>query len=596
MRDDQLTQLLRQVDEPAYPDSVFADRLFDQLTREAARSRGRNTPLLLVAALVLASLVAVGAAVGSGVLHVPWVTVEVTPPPSGLAEATQSAAPSSRAPVVSVPDGTLPALTNITVVHGPIPLRDAPDTAASVVGTLEAGQQFQVYPLTALDIDGVPWYRVTTSSSDTSHWIQLDPRSGNVTVDPVACPSGDPSFRDLVAMTEWSRLACFGDREFTVQGIEVTGVRGTGPGTFTPTWLASPFAFRLALGPSSQAYLLVRAPDSVAVPPAPANLGNRYRIFQVTGHFDDATASTCRITGIPYGDNSSPPAEIDPANGVLYCREQFVATTFTFTGTAEPTAAPVASGEPTPVVEVPDGLLPPGSKATVMVDGLRIRNQPSTSAPVLATLAKGDSVTISHYITMPVPVIVEGVPWYAINLAFDPFTGWVAAEDGGTPFLALSEPATCEDLRPGPVTLQQLIAADSWHRLACLGDTPVTVTGVYVLACQGGTADPSTFGPHWLIDFCATQLLTPQEGAKNFPANALDTVTAPELGQSFEPFGTIARVTGHFDDPASTTCFMNFDGGTTTVASGAAALDCREQFVVTKIEVLGSMTLPPIGP
>jgi hypothetical protein len=365
MHDDQLTRLLRQIDEPADPDSAFADRLFNDLSKQVGRRRGSGTMLMLVAAVMLVALLAVGAAVGSGLIKVPWFTIEVSPAPSGVAVASESATPS-------------------------------------------------------------------------------------------------------------------------------------------------------------------------------------------------ATASA--------------------------------------TASATPAASPSPSPAPTPVLAVPDGLLPPGSTVTVMVDGLRVRQQPSTSAPVVTTLAKGDTITIFHSIIMPVPVIVEGVRWYSIEGASRTLEGWVAAEGGGTPFLALAEPTTCEDLRPGPVTLQQLIAADSWHRLACLGDMPVTVTGVYVLACQGGATDPSTFGPHWLIDFCATQLLTPQEGAKNFPgANALDTVTAPELGQAFKPFGTIARVTGHFDDPASTTCFMNFSfNATQPAAAGAAALDCQEQFVVTKIEVLGSMTLPPI--
>lgn len=360
MNDDQLTRLLRQIDEPASPDAAFADRLFERLSRETTRSRGIQPGLLLVAALMLIAALAVGIAVGSGLVKLPWFTVEATPAPSGLAMASDSPTPSATA---------------------------------------------------------------------------------------------------------------------------------------------------------------------------------------------SATAS----------------------------------------------ASPSPSPAPTPVVAVPDGLLPPGSKATVLVDGLRVRNQPSTSAPILATLNKGDNVTIAHYITMPVPVMVDGVPWYAVPITSNPYTGWVAGEEAGTPFLAMAEPTTCEDLRPGPVTLERLIAADSWHRLACLGDAPVTVTGVYVLACQGGAMDPSLFGPHWLIDWCATQLLTPQEGAKNFPgANALDTVAAQELGDAFQQFGTIARVTGHFDDPASTTCFMNFGGGPNNVATGAAALDCREQFVVTKIEVLGSVTLPPI--
>jgi hypothetical protein len=368
MRDDQLTRLLRSVDEPSSPDSVFADQLFEQLVRQAAHSRGRRTILLLVAALMLVMAMAVGVGVGSGLLKLPELVRNATPAPTVLAISTEEATPSAAA------------------------------TA-------------------------------------------------------------------------------------TVQ--------------------------------------------------------------------------------------------------------------------ATPSAAPTGSAEPTPIVPVPDGILPPGSTATVLVDGLRVRKEPSTTASVVDTLAKGDTVTVTHNIQVPLPVIVDGISWYGIESKTPPLAlaGWVAAADSGTAFLALDEPSTCEDLPPESITLQQLIDAGSWHRLACLGDTPVTVTGVYVTSCEGG-AGPAPFEPAWLtIDWCAAQVLTPEEGAKNFPNSALSTVTAPSLGGLTENPGTIARVTGHFDDTASATCVIdpNQSDSSQTVPRSAIVLLCREQFVVTKIEVLGSMTLPPPG-
>jgi hypothetical protein len=53
--------------------------------------------LLLVAALLLLSALAVGVAVGSGLLKVPWLVRNVTPAPSALPVVTNSAAPSSSA-------------------------------------------------------------------------------------------------------------------------------------------------------------------------------------------------------------------------------------------------------------------------------------------------------------------------------------------------------------------------------------------------------------------------------------------------------------------------------------------------------------------
>ncbi|MEP7040523.1 MAG: hypothetical protein ABI864_03005 [Chloroflexota bacterium] len=105
MNDDQLTRLLRQVDEPVSPDPVFADRLFEQLVRTTVRSRGARTGLPLVAALVLLGTIAAGLAVGSGVVKLPWLAVDVTPSLSGLPMAslgvTPSAQPSAPTPPIA---------------------------------------------------------------------------------------------------------------------------------------------------------------------------------------------------------------------------------------------------------------------------------------------------------------------------------------------------------------------------------------------------------------------------------------------------------------------------------------------------------------
>src|SRR5439155_9403288 len=101
MHEDQIRRLLRQVDEPASPDPAFADQLFERLTREAGGSRSSHLALLLVAAVMLVSVLALGAAIGSGLVKVPWFTVEVTPQPSALPVVTNSAAPSPSATFTS---------------------------------------------------------------------------------------------------------------------------------------------------------------------------------------------------------------------------------------------------------------------------------------------------------------------------------------------------------------------------------------------------------------------------------------------------------------------------------------------------------------
>jgi hypothetical protein len=111
MHDDQLTRLLRQIDEPADPDSAFADRLFNDLSKQVGRRRGSGTMMMLVAAVMLVALLAVGAAVGSGLIKVPWFTVEVSPAPSSVAIASESSTPSATAsatPTSSVAPSTAP--------------------------------------------------------------------------------------------------------------------------------------------------------------------------------------------------------------------------------------------------------------------------------------------------------------------------------------------------------------------------------------------------------------------------------------------------------------------------------------------------------
>jgi hypothetical protein len=362
MRDDQLTRLLRTLEEPATPDGAFADRLFDNLTQVAGRPRRSSVGLLLVAALVLVAMLSVGVAVGSGLLKVPWLAVTVSPAPSEVS-------PSPSGPITSL----------------------------------------------------------------------------------VESPSEGPT------------------------------------------------------------------PSVIALP----------------------------------------------------------------------------------VVSVPGGILPPGSQAIVAVDGLRIRSDPSTTATVRSTLALGATVLVVHSIEEPMPVIAEGTSWYMVQPVPGDITmsGWVSAGEGGTTYLTLSSPSTCQDLLAATVTLTQLIEAGSWHRLACLGNAQITITGVIDYRCQGGSRAGSTYEPAWLVDWCPTQTLTPAESVTQEIHDTLDMV-APPGGPAIQPRGTIVRVTGHFADASSAECVIENAYGYQpdwTVWEGAETLLCQEQFVITELEKTGFMELPPLG-
>ena len=283
--------------------------------------------------------------------------------------------------------------------------------------------------------------------------------------------------------------------------------------------------------------------------------------------------------------NVSPaPSEVSPAPTVPIT-----------TPLESPSEVPASSVVSMPVVTVPAGILPPGSQAIVAVDGLRLRSEPSTTATVRTTLAKGDTVTILHSIEAPLPVIAEGMSWYMVvpPSGVDQ-EGWVSAGEGGSQYLTLSSPSTCEDLQAATVTLAQLIQAGSWHRLACLGDTPVTISGVIDFHCQGG-ARSGIYQPAWLVDWCPTQTLTPAETVTQEFHDTLDMVAAPG-GPATQPRGTIVRVTGHFADAAAKDCVItpgHDDYGSDWVFwEGAVPLVCQEQFVITELEKTGFMELP----
>ena len=291
-------------------------------------------------------------------------------------------------------------------------------------------------------------------------------------------------------------------------------------------------------------------------------------------------------------------------------------------GTPEPTPSVSASVSPSaspaarlPVVTPPPGILPPGSRATVAVDGLNVREGPAATAKVVATLAKGDTVTVLHDIENPLPVIVSGVSWYEVwyevPAGAAQHLGWVAAGESGLAYLEPPTGETCDDLPGDGVTLAQVIEAGGWHRLACLGNAPLTLTGVIDFHCQGGLRH-GTYEPAWMVDWCPTHTLTPEAtvnkcdnydcesskapwlGPATLDHYTLDMVAAPG-GPSVQPRGTIVRVVGHFDDPASATCRIepgSDNPGFAGTWSGASELLCREQFVVTQIDQLGFMALP----
>ena len=256
--------------------------------------------------------------------------------------------------------------------------------------------------------------------------------------------------------------------------------------------------------------------------------------------------------------------------------------------------------EPTPVVAAPDGLIPPGSVARVLVDGLRIRESPSTDA-TFTSLAGGTLVSVgfSGHISDWGPIEADGLTWYPVRAfvtdtlpdvpspiqeASEAF-GWVAAGDGTEPFIELFDPR-CTLATP---TLEIIQSLEPWERLACYGSESMTIEGTF--GCGGcGGLFAGTFEPAWLAAPGGFDLLSvdPQERIGPFVI-----YFPPEVERLSG--GEIVRLTGHFDDPAATGCVVSPGDPPAEIDERTAVLYCRERFVVESVEILGTDEGFPFG-
>src|SRR5687768_2661048 len=87
-------------------------------------------------------------------------------------------------------------------------------------------------------------------------------------------------------------------------------------------------------------------------------------------------------------------------------------------GSAAPSASPPASASPgasapPPVVGAPDGLIPPGSAVRVQIDGLRMRESPSTASTLVENLAVGRLLAVGYSRNRSDfgPVEADGFAW-----------------------------------------------------------------------------------------------------------------------------------------------------------------------------------------
>jgi hypothetical protein len=226
-------------------------------------------------------------------------------------------------------------------------------------------------------------------------------------------------------------------------------------------------------------------------------------------------------------------------------------------------------------------VLPPGAFAEVVVDGLRLREAPGTSASVLQTLARGAVVYLTG---PPFSRSANGFDWRQVvwardyagwpMLPPDSLTGWVATGTDATSYLALAD-VDCPD---GPPDLATLTGMTPWARLSCFGNRELTVEGAVVTGFGGVTH--GTYEPAWLA--------SPMGFSGAIIARTgLSYHQPPDAERPNVVEGQRLRVTGHFDDPASQSCRMTTGADLQPEPDALAVLDCRQRFVAVAFEVVG---------
>lgn len=252
-------------------------------------------------------------------------------------------------PVVSPLPGILPPGSVAVVTVNELRVRRGPPGLPEfdeIVGLLSAGDRVIVsfspfsYLASWSSPDGRGWYAVEVVGGDVvgnGYVTEGEVGLEFLEMETAPCPGPGADLRDLLNLATygppisqaWDRLACVGDEPLVLEGMIDLACLGDGiyPFTFEPPWLAYP-AICLGLGvadPNAQGFNLsilpLRFRDGVYED------WQRGDLVRVRGHFDDVAAADCRIEPPDF------PGQLpEPANLVLYCREQFVVDELTVTG------------------------------------------------------------------------------------------------------------------------------------------------------------------------------------------------------------------------------------------------------------------------
>jgi hypothetical protein len=271
-------------------------------------------------------------------------------------------------------------------------------------------------------------------------------------------------------------------------------------------------------------------------------------------------------------------------------------------GSFQPSAPASAADQPsqTPTGElpgVPDGLVPPGIVAEVLVDALNLRAGPPGDPrheEIVTVLAAGTGVYVA---AQPFAVDAAAAPngqrWYQVFVlpqgggplpAATSEGGWIAAGTPDEPYLRAGgfgcEPPVDDQ---AVVDAGELALSPAFIRLACLSGAPIRVAGT-LLSCQQSDPAPA-LEPAWLVNSSRCLVLVsatwdPETQQEAVPG--IDVVVNPETGLTLPASGTVLEMTGHFNDPTAESCARTGPEDP-PVDPDFLILSCREQFVIDSI-------------
>jgi len=250
---------------------------------------------------------------------------------------------------------------------------------------------------------------------------------------------------------------------------------------------------------------------------------------------------------------------------------------------AAPSVEPTPSPSPTPA-QAP--VIANRSIVEVGDEALNLRQQPSEASAALAELPPG-----RRLFTIGEPTDIGELRWYRVGVVQS-----VTCQENcnlighiATPLAAAEEPWIAEvaiDCPSSPLTAQALAALAPLEALHCYGRNELVISGTVDAEC---CADPGSiaFTPAWLASPYPPAHLRPEVlttlvvGFRPHPDAELE---APEAGD-------VVRVTGHFEDPAATSCRAAVEEDSPEPAEppnpARLVLDCRATFVWTDYEVTG---------